>query len=361
MPTHGERFLRIIRDAIADAERSASVDHRADALNQALQRIGAALEVFLKSHAIPTANAHAKLVTMINLAATHGLSPAATSTLQSFRADYYNPAKHQPGFAPPASQALLFLGNAQNAIEELVRLNLGTSGDPFSATSKRLFWLGFWDHYIGGDTEVVIALPIRTPWLPISVDLIYVRMDSWNTLKAELPRIGTFRLGRDSMPHEIYDAWSKEGEFLQAGSFEGSYQGLITLLAKNERRENLLPNLKRENQPDSMLAACAFALVQTAQQGLLDSESPDELEYRISHTADDSYAAPCHSSLAQHFVKALAGKVAKIDPQKRQLLAGPEWLSRENFSRELTEGADRVANLSVAVTKDFRVVLELHI
>jgi hypothetical protein len=104
------------------------------------------------------------------------------------------------------------------------------------------------DHYIGGDTEVGVFLPappsVDMPW---SIETIYLKMEAWNDVKRELSQAGSVCFRQTCLATNVFDFWESEGDFLDAGAFEGDLRDMITVFARHERVEDILPFLKREN------------------------------------------------------------------------------------------------------------------
>lgn len=76
-------------------------------------------------------------------------------------------------------------------------------------------------------------------------------MEDWDDVKRELGQAGTVCFGQACLPANVFGFWKSDGDFLNAGTFEGDLRDMITVFAKHERVEDILPFLKRENDEHS--------------------------------------------------------------------------------------------------------------
>jgi hypothetical protein len=142
--------------------------------------------------------------------------------------------------------------------------------------------------------------------MPYDFDGIYIDMKSWDDAKAELAKAGKLCIGPACVLERAYKFWSGEGDFLAAGSFEGDLRSMISVLARFERFEDILPDAKRENQPRSMLAAALFAVVDLFSEGKLTEDASLIAEAIVSVSAN--YSAPATS----HYLKSYAKKIVEL-------------------------------------------------
>jgi hypothetical protein len=217
-------------------------------------------------------------------------------------------------------------------LESIARLNLGDSNNSSSRSRRRLLWFAAWDHYIGGDTEFSIFLPCSAEIdIPPGFETIYLRMEDWDEIKAELSSVGSFCLGQACVPSKYYGFWREQGDFRDAGSFEGDLRDMIAVLARHERIEDILPELTREREPYSMLAAALFATTDIAQQGPLPEDAAAVVE-AILAAAESNYAAPRSSGLLQGYSAALAALVCTCEKGLQAQISGPLWVGNVRYA-----------------------------
>jgi len=173
----------------------------------------------------------------------------------------YNTAKHDPANVSGLLQTLRIVGEARRAIEHLIELRIGRVNESIASDLKRVFWVAVWDHYIHGDSEVHIILPtVSDRWLgPPTFDLIYVEAMAWDQIMKELSSDGSLAIGEGIIPKLQFEEFRQDDDFLEAWVFEGDYRTLITILARYELRQELLPGLNRQDRPGSMTLAFLLA------------------------------------------------------------------------------------------------------
>ena len=113
----------------------------------------------------------------------------------------------------------------------------------------------------------------------------------------------------------------------------------------------ILPELKRESEPYSMLAAALFAITDLAQLGPLPDDPTLLLEAIIS-TAEASYAAPRASGLLQTCATAIAGLVCRCENAVRAQLNGPLWVGPVRYAELESERLFQCDYLNVMVLRN---------
>ena len=111
-------------------------------------------------------------------------------------------------------------------------------------------------------------------------------------------------------------------DFREAIVFEGEYRTLIATLATHERREDLLPGLRREDDLDSMFLAFTLASIDAAtEEKELDGNWADAIAKRSVET----YAVPANfrllSQLANEFGQMIEQAGGAAQPHKWSYLA----------------------------------------
>lgn len=355
MKTNADEIIYITDKTRREAVALAGRDHSPEDYKAFLKDVGASVEVFLKDHVYAGAHNRWNFQRLINSLEPLGASADSRDALHALRLAY-NKAKHDPNYDAPISPITNVLTDAQQALEEIAALGLGTTGQPARVVSRRLLWFAAWDHYIGGDTEISIFLPATEDVdFPPNLDIIYTQMAAWTTIKTELAAAGTLCLGPDCIPAKFYSFWQREDDFLNAGSFEGDIRDLVAVFARHERVEDILPFLKRENDQYSMFAAALFAGVDNARQGSLPDDA-SEVADAIALTASHYYAAPASSKLLRSYAKKIADMLTQCPLEVRAKLSGPIWVSKVRFNEMQAEGVTQVDDLKLMVMGDGRLV-----
>lgn len=359
MRTNIDLILDSVHQAYAEAVALSGEDHTPQQFADFLKNVGSEVEVFLKEHIYGGSRNRDDFVKLINGLAACGLGSQFVTDLHSLRKGY-NSAKHDPAYAPAIGDVLSLLKATDAVLREIQTLALGTTANPApKMQTKRVLWIAAWDHFIGGDTEISISLPVsENATFSPELDLLYIDAMRWDEAKKELSAVGDFRLGKHLFPAQLYDSWANEGDFAGAGVFEGNYRDLINVLAKHERVEDILPFLKRDNHAYSMFAATAMACVDVA---LAVHPFPElnDLRDRIITKASHCYAAPRHSKLVHQHASKLAEMLLQLPDAIRPLLTGPIWVGDDRFRQFKNEALAQNAESAVLVSKDGVMVIKV--
>jgi hypothetical protein len=219
-------------------------------------------------------------------------------------------------------------------------------------------WFAAWDHYIGGDTEISVFPPctedIDIPW---GFETIYVKMENWEEIMTELSAVGRVCRGRDCVPVKYYEFWRHESDFREAGSFQGDLREMIAVFARHERVEDILPDLRRENDPDSMFAAALFATTDVAGSGV--KGDGNLFAEAIVTEAGLRYAAPSTSKYLKRFASSLGRFLTGLPPEIRQQISGPLWVSPPKFAELERDRLSDVEELKLMILRDWRLIVRL--
>jgi hypothetical protein len=194
----------------------------------------------------------------------------------------------------PLAEATQAVRNASAALAELAAWGIGAVAAPFERELNYHLWVGFWDHYTGGSTEVAVMLP-GDHWTKVgAVDTLHMDIRTWDTLKPVLLAHPRFRLGEAHFEPEVWQGFLAEGDFLNAGVWDGEYGELIRLLAPADDRsiaERLFPWLRRESNSVSAGTALIMAAVDVARAAAAPL-AKERLAEAIRQRADSEYAMP---------------------------------------------------------------------
>lgn len=315
-------------------------------LRDLVTSIGGHTEVFLKTVIMPSIPARATLNDCINQLEGLGVVEADRNTLHQLR-QRYNDCKHEPSYSPPFFELQALIPAVASVFQRLGLQNLGLSNQAEKLVHKQVLWLAAWDHFIGGDTEVQVMVPTTQGW-PSSIDLVYVEMMAWDTIKDLLAASGTIKPGKEAIPNELYTAFAAEGDFHDAFAYQGEYRTVVTTLAAFERREDLIPFLLRENDMNSMIQAFCLASIDIA--NTKPSLGQPALAKAISQHAVDSYAVPDTFTKLGHFGDQFAVMLEALNENDREVLGGPIWTDVASF--------DASQESAVAVHPSLRILVD---
>jgi hypothetical protein len=192
--------------------------------------LGSRLETFLRTAALPTASRRQRLVDLIGDLVTHGVSQATRDRLDGLR-DLYNDSKHKPQVPLLLTRATSVVEQAVAALRDISALGVGITAVSMGREINYSLWVGFWDYYTGGMTEAAVMLP-GEHWTHVStVDTMQMKIQEWDALKPILQAHPRFHLGEVHFLPEVWRSLREEGDFLNAGVWDGEYSELIRLLA----------------------------------------------------------------------------------------------------------------------------------
>jgi len=322
-PTRGDAALKIVQEALGSLRELSQQAYEAEDIGKIFQPLASHIELFLRSTVFPLSRRNDTFKTLIDDLANVGLPASERAKLDALR-DHYNKIKHQAGFVPGLVQSRSILRDARDALTVVVSLAAGRTNQPADKKVIHYLQVAFWDNYVGGDTEIAISLP-SDHWTGAStLDTIYIRAMAWDDLRADLLADSRFHLGQKHFSPEVWNFISGEGDFLNAGIWEGSYRDLIRILARHQWREindQLLPGLARQHNATSVGTALSMAAVDIAGAGApQDAEGFTE---EILGRADTEYALDTNSSGVRLAARQIADLILSVPPPQQAGLIGP--------------------------------------
>ena len=288
MPSYLDQILLKGDSALAELNSFKRKDYTSDQLKNVPKAFGSEVEIFLKLAAFPTRNSRESFCAFIDALRSVGVAEPDVQALHRLR-DCYNDAKHKPTYDPLLSQIQKVVSDARVSLEKLRTIAAGRIHNLAIQKYRRMFWLFAWDHYIGGDTEISVMIPSLADELPPDLDLIYIDARLWDDVVRSLKQVGHFELGEHLFPIKVYKFFTGEGDFLAGGVFEGGYSDLISTLAKNELRQNLITGLNRHDSPRSVLQAVILAAIDAVGDA---NTVANQLSETIREIAAKNYAVP---------------------------------------------------------------------
>ena len=133
---------------------------------------------------------------------------------------------------------------------------------------------------------------------------------------------------------------------------------MITVFARHERVEDILPFLKRENDEHSMLAAALFAATDIVRGGPLP-QAPSDLIESIATIAANHYAAPTTSRLLRTFAHLIADLIGQCDSTVVAHLTGPIWVSAARYVELTPEAVAHLETPPIMILRDGQLVVKI--
>jgi hypothetical protein len=305
--TRGDEMIATTIMSLEDLRKLAYGPYARHDISRIIDPLGSRLETFLRMAALPMASRKDKLFQLINALSTQGLDQTSVDQLHALR-DLYNESKHDPATPLLLARAVDVVDKAAVALGALCALGIGIVGAPFGRELNYSLWVGFWDHFTGGMTDIAVMLP-GDHWTHVStVDVFQMDIAQWDGLKPILQAHPRFRLGKQHFQPHVWESMREEGDFLDAGVWDGEYSELIRLLApfhNADIEKRLLPGLARVDNAVSVgtalimaavdvARAASTALHKTALQSAIIARSMDE--YAIA--SDEPHVRTCAAQLA---------------------------------------------------------------
>jgi hypothetical protein len=298
--------------------------HARHDISAVIDPLGSRLETFLRTAALPLASRRQRLVDLIKDLAAHGVDQATRDQLGALR-HLYNDSKHDPQVPLPLGQITGIVEQVALAIQTLCDLNVGVTGSPLGRELNYSLWVAFWDYYTGGMTEAAIMLP-GDHWTHIStVDTFQMSIKDWDALKPILQAHGRFRLGKEHFQSEVWQSMRDEGDFLNAGVWDGDYSEIVRLLAPfhdTQIENSMIAGTRRIDSAISVGAAVIMAAVDVARAA---PQLPNEADLRqsIIRRAIDEYAITSDNPAVQNCATQVATGLLTLPFATWRVAAGP--------------------------------------
>lgn len=326
MQTRGES---IVRDAETVLARTRALGHetfsRSD-LAELIEPFTSRVEFFLKTVVFPTASRRTKLYQLIVNLGGLGAQSSTVTALHLLR-ELYNDSKHDPDKELKWRRSVDTLSGAVDALRELAALKLATVDAPFEPDLSSVVYIGLWDHYTGGEMEVGLFLP-SDHWLGTSptISTFHLPMLSWEEVKPLLAGHPRFARGEQALGQSLWKSFSDEGDFLDAGVWEGDIRELLVLLSSfnDESLEKaVIPLLARRNNLLSVGVALVSAAVDVARG---DSNLVGQvLKKRVSDRAKSECAAETETAYGQTVLDRIIELLENVPAEERVSVAGPAF------------------------------------
>jgi len=337
--TRGDEMIAAVTRALDELRKLSHGSYARHDISQVIDPLGSRIETFLRTSALPTASHKDRLFQLIDGLATHSVDQAVIDHLHDLR-NLYNDSKHDPAKPLLLASAIDVVDKVLTALRGLCSLGIGITAAPLGRELNYSLWVGFWDHYTGGMTDIAVMLP-GDHWTHVStVDVMQMKISEWDNLKASLQAHPRFRLGKEHFQPEVWQSMREEGDFLNAGVWDGDYSELIRLLAPfhdAEIEKRLLPGLPRAHNAVSVGTALVMAAVDIAHAaaGLPDKAT---LQSEIIMRAADEYAITSDATHVQLCAAQLADGLLCLPFATWSAIAGPVLVKRDADIGQTLEG-----------------------
>jgi|UPI00056DC04C hypothetical protein len=352
MHTNGDEIVRYLEDAISDLSRLPYRIYSPTDINGIMSAVGAKLELYFKAVIFPKEPPRHAFVHFIGCLSGQA-SQQDIGALHDFRKTY-NSAKHDPAFEIPLLEAQKKLHSVKDALVRISDLSLGLTKQPHASSTKRVYWLAAWDHYIGGDTEIHIMVPSISKCFmgPLGFDMIYIEGSKWDEAKSALAGAGHLDNWEGHIPESYVSAWESEGEFLSANIFEGEYRDLITSLGKFEKRQDLIYGLNRADSAQYVFIACLMALADIS-ASLVE---PGDMDSEVVQQVTSTYSLPATALGLTKIARDLVAMLRKAAWSDLTPLIGPLWATSDEFLQLASAAIVRSDTLPVMVDSNRRLI-----
>jgi len=173
--TRGDEIVSAIEVALADLRHVSHGSYQRQDISRIIDPLGSRLECFLRIAAWPGSSRRENFYDLIERARSAGLAVDRVDQLHRLRTTY-NRSKHEPTAALLLGEVIESVRDGSLAMQALIALGIGVVNAPFQRELNYHLWVGFWDHYVGGETEVSVMLP-GDNWTGVgTLDTLHMRM-----------------------------------------------------------------------------------------------------------------------------------------------------------------------------------------
>jgi len=327
--TRGEAIIQDAEAVLKGVKALAQETFTRSDLSGLIEPFTSRIEYFLKSVVFPGASRRTTLNTLIGDLAPLGAQSTTLEALHHLR-ELYNTSKHDPDTELKWRRCMETLSGAVAALQDIAGLGLATVDAIFEQDLSSVVYVGFWDHYAGGETEVGLFLP-SDHWLGTSpISTFHLPMSDWDQVKPLLAGHPRYESGEKALDEDLWKSFSEEGDFLDAGAWEGDVRELLMLLSPfNDKalEKAVIPFLARQNDLLSVGVAIMSAAVDVARAdpGLVGQT----LRRRVAERAKKEYAAEVTTSLGRAVLDSVSDLLKRVPTGQRAALAGPAFRKAE--------------------------------
>ena len=338
--TRGQAVIDDSRQVSLKLEKLSFESFSRKDISNILEPFASRIEYFLKSVVFPDVSNRESLDNLIDRLSGLGLSQPSVEHLHALRR-LYNRSKHDPDDYLGLQEVRNVVFSVTSALNEIVSLGMTAVNAESSDELKSVILVGFWDHYVAGEMEAAVFLP-SDHWSGVSqlISTFHLPMSAWDALKPFLINHPNCFLGKDAVGVDRWNSFLSDGDFLNAGVWEGDVRELLLLLSSynsQELEKSVLPFLARGSSALSVRVAvvCAAIDVCRGQPNLHD----EEMSQRILERAKKEYGL-IPSDLVNATLDLVFSLVASVDVGSRPALSGPAF-RRVEPGTEVNQVVDR--------------------
>jgi hypothetical protein len=333
MTTRGDEMVRDAEAVTAQITTLGQATFSRRNLALLIEPFTSRLEYFLKAVVFPTASRRAGLSQLIDDLPTIGTSQPSVAALHRLR-ELYNTSKHDPDRDLIWRECVDALNGTAAALGEVAGLGLPPVDARFEQELSAVVYVGLWDHYVGGETEIGLHLPSDHWTGTYPIGTFHMPMQDWDRLKPLLVNHPRFAGGEQGMGSDIWQSFAQEGDFLGGGAWQGDIRELLALLAPfNEAtlEHAVIPFLSRRNSLLSTGTALISAAIDIIRgDAALDGET---LRTRIADRARTEYAADASTTHGRAILEELVRLIGTLPNLRRAAVAGPVFEKVANGSQ----------------------------
>lgn len=355
MPSHFESFDQSVSQWARKADDFGVYGVDVQRARDLATEAGSQTEVFLKTVVLRHLSPRTNFGGCIDGLEIHGVGQSDRDLLHDLRR-LCNAAKHDPSWTPSLLDIQGIFSRLGNVFRALAANNVGLLNSERQNRFHQIFWLAVWDHFMGGDSEVHIIAPYRGG-RPPTLDMVYVDLVRWDELKATLALVGSVRNEPGLIPTEVLASFGEDSDFHQAVVFEGSFRDLIAVLATFERREDLIPGLRREDDVHSMMQAFILGTLDSVQESS-NLSSQQSLADSIARRVVEAYAVPSSYQALNRQSSECASMIMALPEPRRSQVNGPVWVANEEFYRQAASAMSRHPHLPILINSEGTVQLQ---
>lgn len=276
------------------------------------------IEIFIRRDVFPTSSKKDIFYDLLNKLHNN-------TNLNYFRKNFYNGVKHNPTKSFSPIETIKMLCDLKSEIEDIEKLNLGNVNELIQKESKRIFWISAYDYYIHNETEVYIHLP-RSEDLDYEqqLDFFSINCSDWYNFKNDLKINGFCYESENLIPKKHIDNMISEDDALMPFVYEGSYNYLMSCLAKYAKTdERLINGLNRDDNYINILQSLIMIFV----------DSKTSKEDIIKNIISKNLVSNIKENYLIELADELFSILNELPEKTRNSLTGPYWKKNNSINK----------------------------
>lgn len=333
--------------------------HTSDEIAVHVKITGAALERFLKDAVYNSPTTRDNLVDLINRLSNLGISNVTINAFHDLRL-LYNSAKHNAAFTTTVEEIADALEKTALGLKEMEENNISNVNRPYKVRHNRILWFSAWDHYTSGETEISIFLPQTDTVFPHAIEHFNIRYTGWDLIKSKYCSSNELLLGESYLPNEIYNFWTREGDFINAGIFKGDLKELVSDISKHidfNIENRLLPGLKREEDFMSVKCAVTFSLLDAFKNNSCNNIT--DLKEEIFLRSAYDYGINISSKYLRLIIDDISHEVFDCDKSTLDQIDEIVWTNKATFAKQKIK-QKIIPQYEIFLNEDNKIVCHLN-